>query len=1225
MSCVARGIACCLCAWLCAWASMAHAGVPETPRFRQIGVAEGLPSSGVVALARDHAGYIWIATNDGLARYDGVGFRVWHNVPGAAGSLPGNTLQAMAIDDKDRIWVSTEGHGLSVLDADRSRFRTFRMADHPQMGSNDVWAIATHGDEVWFGSYGGGLHRLVESQDGTHVDITRYMPRQGDPHSLPAETVTSLLADAQGVLWVATVHGVARWNGHDFDRIALPGDNPMPLVYSLTRDGDAIWVGASTGIYRRGSGGRWVAPSWAPMFERPNAALSLVRDRDGQFWVGSQRGLWRTRGDGIPAPVGNKDAGIATSVMTLLLQDDGALWAPIPGGGLGYLRRGWRQLAQFSRNDSALSGGLYTDVTPARDGGVWLANYGGAPERLAADGSVELMAKATIAALNGRKFYGIVEADGGTVWVGAHDSLLRIAPDDTLREWHEDDAVDASLRGLDHLRIAADGTLWLSSPGVGVQQRDAASGAVLRNLPAGSHGLGEADVEALVFGPDGSAPWIAGHGGVARWRPAQDRFEHLQVMGGQRVYALCFDGEDTLWLSRLTGLEQYRRVGGAWTRVGSVGPQQGVPAVESAGMRIDSNHRVWLTTTRGLFRWDPASRHLRRFGVHDGLGSQEFLDRSITLTDRGVLVATTSGGGVMLVDTTAPDPAPVQPLLHIDDVAVRRDGQWHSLLRDAIKQSPVKLSSIELSSIELSPDDRELRVRTRLIAYDDPQANRYASRLEGYDSDWVARDDNGERIFSGLRPGKYLLHLRATDGAGNRSEERILRWRVLPPWWRTPRALMGIAALAALLAWWIADAYRKRLRQRHAMHLVEQKHTLAEHASQAKTRFLANLGHEIRTPMTGVLGMSELLLGTPLDQRQRGYAKSITSAGKHLLQLLNDALDMARIEAGKLELLPRPFDPRGLFDEVSSLMAPLAARKGLALDVRIDAAVPAVLLGDRMRIEQILLNLLANAIKFTAHGKVVLQVGALHPRGVHVQVVDTGPGMDPEQVARIFKRFEQAEGARTNARYGGSGLGLDISQELAAAMDGRIMVDSAPGRGTRFSVELPLAVAPAQAQSMPPEKLLAQASTVPVDTASGDTAPKATQGLRLLLVEDDPMVAEVIATLLRTQGHVVVHVFHGLAALAETTGERFDAILLDLDLPGMDGVALARQLRAQGLTLPLLAVTARADTDAQPQALAAGFDGFVRKPVSGVMLADGLQAALQACAARSVAARSVVE
>ena len=337
-----------------------------------------------------------------------------------------------------------------------------------------------------------------------------------------------------------------------------------------------------------------------------------------------------------------------------------------------------------------------------------------------------------------------------------------------------------------------------------------------------------------------------------------------------------------------------------------------------------------------------------------------------------------------------------------------------------------------------------------------PQSNRYYSRVDGFDHGWVAHGASGERVFSGLAPGHYRLRLRAADAAGSRSAEQVLRFRVLPPWWRTPWALCGFAGFAMLLLWSAADAYRARLRQRHDWNLAEAKRDLAEQASQAKTHFLATLGHEVRTPMTGVLGMSELLLGTQLDARQRGYAESIRNAGNHLLRLVNDALDLARIEAGKLQLDAHPFGVPALTEDVTGLMGPVAQRRGLRFDHRIDDDVPTVLHGDPLRIKQILLNLLGNAIKFTEHGRVGLRIRALAPQGVCFEVSDTGPGLNDEQKSRLFRRFEQAEGNRTAARYGGSGLGLAISQELAAAMGGRIEVDSTPGQGTCFRVELPL-------------------------------------------------------------------------------------------------------------------------------------------------------------------------
>jgi len=342
-----------------------------------------------------------------------------------------------------------------------------------------------------------------------------------------------------------------------------------------------------------------------------------------------------------------------------------------------------------------------------------------------------------------------------------------------------------------------------------------------------------------------------------------------------------------------------------------------------------------------------------------------------------------------------------------------------------------------------------------------------------------------------------------------------------------------------------------------------------------------------------VLGMTELLLATPLQPRQRDYAAAIRHAGEHLLRLVNDALDMARIEAGRIEFDQAPFDLHRLLGEVVSLLAPLARAKGLAFEHRIGAGVPRGLCGDAHRIRQVLLNLGNNAIKFTERGHVGLHAAPRANGGVRLEVVDTGPGLDRAQRARLFRRFEQADGARTAARHGGSGLGLAICHELIAAMGGWISLHSEPGAGSRFVVDLPLPVA------MLPEP--------PVRATDSEAAA----ACRVLLVEDDPTVAQAVSGLLQGQGHAVVHAPQGLAALAALRGEAFDLAFLDLDLPGLDGYGLARLLRAQGHALPLVALTARADAGSERAALEAGMDGFLRKPVTGGMLAEALAEALR--------------
>ncbi len=507
------------------------------------------------------------------------------------------------------------------------------------------------------------------------------------------------------------------------------------------------------------------------------------------------------------------------------------------------------------------------------------------------------------------------------------------------------------------------------------------------------------------------------------------------------------------------------------------------------------------------------------------------------------------------------------------------------------------LDLLHAGSIVLQEGDRDLHVVARLLSFSDTDANTYRFRLSGYDPDWVDVGASGERLFSHLPSGHYTLEMQARTADKVWSKVIALRFRVLPPWWRSPWGLAMLAVLAVLALWRASYLYRRRLRRRNAWQLALHKQELAEQASLAKTRFLATLGHEVRTPMTGVLGMSELLLATPLDPKQRGYTDSIRRAGAHLLRLVNDALDLARIEAGRLELDQQPFDLGQLIVELEAMMAPMVHSRGLAF--ALDNAMPAAVTanGDATRVRQILLNLLNNAIKFTDHGSVTLRVAPLHDRQVvRFEVADTGPGINVEQQARLFQRFEQADGARTAARYGGSGLGLAICQELAVAMGGRVELRSKLGVGTRFIVDLLLPWIP---------------EALPAGTRGERDTQAPTQPLRILLVEDDPTVAEVVSGLLCARGHHITHAAHALAALTEAAGARFDVALLDLDLPGLDGLALARQLRVFGYEMPLIAVTARADADAEPQARAAGFDGFLRKPVTGDMLAEAIEAVVE--------------
>ncbi len=1152
----------------------ALAEVPAIPRFRIVGAAEGLPSTMITAIAQDRAGYLWMTTTDGLVRYDGAEFKVWRNDPTDRYSLRSNALQAMYIDDQDRIWLALAGAGLAMLSADRSKFTAYLPDDVPALGSGDIYAIAGRGDEIWLGMSTGNVLRLDAKGNFSSLDLSR----MEDP--LDPNPVYALALDDRERMWIGTLGGLAYYDGLALHRVRPDGD--ASGINALQWVGQRLWTSSDTGLRYMDSSGGWHTPAWASMFAAGNRVWTVADAGEGEFWLGTEQGLWHTRAGHPPAPVNNGDQPLVSNrhVTTIWRSPHGGIWVPLHGRGLAYLREDWRRTAAFKQvNDQGK--GISCSLAPAnRSGGLW--QFDGSGRLLRYDTSSGALVQTGVQHpdLREMEVTSALEDRRGQLWLGNNQhalSRLDLATGE-LTHFIGDGPAEAAL----WIGEPGDGTVWAAFEQV-IQRRDLVSGRVLETIsPNDLHGLKELPYYQINMGPDGRV-WISATGGLYAWHAETHRFMLVPGLDVDFIQRFVVKDRNRIWLYRPGSIEQWAQRNGVWRRVNRIRAAEGFPAMDAYGFELDALGRVWMSGARGLWRIDPRTTpaKIRSFSARDGLTSQEFSRSCLLMSNNGVLVGGTADGFTLMIDTNVPDVPSFTPQMRLEAVSVQQGDRRRAL--------PIG------GGFALVPSDRQLRVNMRLLSFIDPMANRYRTRLKGFDSDWVEHGAAGMREFSSLPPGDYVLEMQGVDPLGNASQVQSLRFSVLPPWWRSDLGIALTCMLGLLMSALLAAAYRHRVRMRAQWQLAQHKRELAEQASLAKTRFLATLGHEVRTPMTGVLGMSELLLQTPLDARQQGYAGAIQSAGKHLLRLVNDALDLARIEAGKLPLDNRDFDLRLLIGQAVELVRPSAEQKQLAFECELEDALPPALHGDASRVQQILLNLLFNAVKFTERGSVQLRVSALSQspaQGIRLEVRDTGPGMSAEQRGRLFQRFEQAEGALTLARHGGSGLGLAICRELAAAMGGVVRVDSELGQGACFVVELPLRWV---------ATLPAAVATPAHAAAARDQAP-----LQLLLIEDDPTVAQVIVGLLQTRGHQVTHVLHGLAALAEVSTRSFDAGLCDLDLPGLDGAALVAQLRARGVRFPIVAVTARADADAEPQAMAAGCNGFLRKPVTGELLANAL-------------------
>jgi signal transduction histidine kinase/CheY-like chemotaxis protein len=481
----------------------------------------------------------------------------------------------------------------------------------------------------------------------------------------------------------------------------------------------------------------------------------------------------------------------------------------------------------------------------------------------------------------------------------------------------------------------------------------------------------------------------------------------------------------------------------------------------------------------------------------------------------------------------------------------------------------------------------------------------------------------------------YLMLIRVADQTGFGFRRALYFAHVVPlaylayaawaafhgPPGRTPDRLVIAASMYLLGAYLAATAsvterLRNRTRQavRTARELVssleqktraleaqaaelEEARRAAEQASVAKSQFLATVSHEIRTPLNGVLGTTDLLLDTPLSPAQRRYAETAHRSATSLLALIDDVLDLSRIEAGKLVLHPMPFDLRGLALEAVELMAAAARDKPVRLRCRVSRAVPPLLEGDPLRLRQLLVNLLHNAVKFTDEGEVVLEVVVLGegPEALELrfEVRDSGIGIHREQLESVFDAVTQADGSTTR-RHGGSGLGLAIVRQLADLMGGRIEVESEPGAGSAFAFVVVLKKVP-ERPAASPAPLAALEAMSPARTA-------ATSGIHVLLAEDDAVNQLVVTEMLRKLGCRVDVVAEGDSACEAVERVRYDLVLMDCHMPGTDGYAATERIRrgeagGEG-RLAIVALTADALAGSRERCLACGMDDFLTKPVT---------------------------
>ena len=1187
---------------LLVFANSTQALSPRDYTFQLSPAARELTQQSVRGVFQDSRGFIWVLTQEGLHRYDGytvTRFRASNRDPK---SISHQSTTDIVEDKSGYLWISTAGGGLNKFNPANNTFSAIQAAQHPSSDrplSNNIYSMfkdtkgyiwlayeaglgfsryspttskfdhfppvpsakhtravsfaETKDGAIWILVDGLGLLQLDESRNLENV--VPVSPDTGNPIS--TTRFSHLMASKDGALWISSLDaGITKYEPHsgEFQQFTNHSDDRKAIsdnsVYmSIEDQSNNVWVATRSGV-----------SVWEPETETftwinssnsnipDDQVFSIYQSKAGIVWIGTFNGLaYGTRS--LFARIDSVSGPGSDSINAFAEDKNGVMWIGTNSGIHTFDPRSapsdhYRPAPSINEKLSSL---LVMSLLVEEDA-IWIGTLDSGLNRYDIDsGEVEIFRR-RVSLENSLKADGItsiLRTSDGELLVGTYGGGLSVlsAGSDSFTTYTVDPKIPTSISSNNVIAIFEDssGDVWVGTEnGLNLFDRAAGSFIVFKSTFQNPESLSSNMTWALHEDYKGRL-WIGTQsGGLNVWSP-EDRRDRLNRF--------------TQYLENID-----------------------LPSADIYAITSDEDGNIWMSHNRGISRFSIEDESAENFDISDGLQGTEFNHGAVFRSGSADLYFGGNNGFNII------DPKDLRKNVYLPPIQIT---EFRILNEEIVFDEPVS------DNRTIDHDFRYASFTFASLDYTNPAANLYRYKLDGFDDEWIELGNQRSVSFTSLPAGNYefLLQGSNSDGVWN-PKTLAFHLNVSPAPWLSPIAyffyvVAVLGAIAAIVAQQRAKGALAVARQRELENKVQERtidleeaRNNAERANRAKTDFLATVTHEIRTPLHGIIGMTELLQHTRLNEEQKKYTVAAHSSGESLLELINSILDLSKIEAEKVDLECISFDLVKILDEVSYIQSEAASRKNINIYYYVDPAIPDCVMGDPTKIKQVVTNLFSNAIKFTSEGSVTLKASWLarsKSSGSNDQLIiavaDTGIGIETDAKDRLFEAFTQAD-ASTTRKYGGTGLGLAISKKFVDLMRGTIRVDSTLGAGTAFTVTIPLERAP-----------------------TSDIVTDSNQTSSLTLFSNNERLID------SSEGHAqrARKIIHSCRTKTEAMiqAENTSSIIIDVDaLPSR--TELMEFLSALSLRKKFLLCSFRFDTEPYRSLL----DGVITKPISTAALIE---------------------